>query len=349
MSARSLPAAIKRIVARVTVSITVVFALLFLLLTLLWRDRIPLNDIPVRVVQEEFINGPAVTVTWFGVTTLLFDDGETQILIDGFVSRPNLWQLLSGKPIDNDSAMINFFLNEYRIRRLAAIIPVHSHFDHAMDVGAIANRTSASILGSSSTAQIAAGANVPEDQIVVIADGAEYQFGQFTVMIIESNHAPIGWRGSVPLPGTIDSPLQMPAPFTAWREGSSYSLVISHPLGTTLVQGSGGIRDTALNDVDADFVMLGVSLLESLGRDYLEKYWQTTVTSTGAKTIIPIHFEDYTKPFGTIELVPRFLDDFSKTVGWLDELRRTWDTDSEILMPAFGVPIKLYPSELPEA
>lgn len=349
MHARTLQATIKRTVARITVSITVVFALLFLLLTLLWRDRIPLHEIPFRVAQEEFISEPAVTVTWFGVTTLLFDDGETQILIDGFVSRPGLWQLLSGKPVDNDSAMINFFLNEYRVRRLAAIIPVHSHFDHAMDVGAIANRTSASILGSSSTAQIAAGANVPEDQIVVIADGAEYQFGQFTVTIIQSNHAPVGWRGSVPLPGTIDSPLQTPAPFTAWREGNSYSLVISHPLGTTLVQGSGGIRDAALDDVDADFVMLGVSLLESLGRDYLEKYWQTTVTSTGAKTIIPIHFDDYTKPFGTIELVPRFLDDFSKTMAWLDELRRTWDTDSEILMPAFGVPIKLYPNDPPDA
>ena len=31
-----------------------------------------------------------VKVTFFGVSTLLFDDGETQILLDGFFSRPSI-------------------------------------------------------------------------------------------------------------------------------------------------------------------------------------------------------------------------------------------------------------------
>ena len=30
-----------------------------------------------------------LTITWYGVATLLFDDGETQVLIDGFFSRPS--------------------------------------------------------------------------------------------------------------------------------------------------------------------------------------------------------------------------------------------------------------------
>ena len=34
--------------------------------------------------------GAPVTVTWYGVTTLLFDDGDTKLLIDGFFSRADL-------------------------------------------------------------------------------------------------------------------------------------------------------------------------------------------------------------------------------------------------------------------
>lgn len=290
-----------------------------------------------------------VTLTWFGVTTMLFDDGETQILIDGFISRPTLFQILTGQPVDNDVAKINFFLNEYRIRRLAAIIPVHSHFDHAMDVGAIGNRSSASVLGSESTAQIARGASVPEDQIVVVEDGADYSFGQFTITFIESVHAPVGLRGSVPMPGTIDAPLSTPAPVKAWREGGSYSIVVSHPGGTTLVQGSGGILRSSLEDIRVDVVMLGVGMIESLGRDYVDRYWQATVTSTGATTVIPIHFDDFTKPFGTIELMPSFLDDFADTVMLLKEFRTNWDMETRLYLPVFGEPIALYPVSEPEA
>ena len=62
----------------------------------------------------------AVTVTWLGVTTLLFDDGDTQLLIDGFFSRPSLTDILLDRPVDNDAAIINYALDEFRMRRLAA-------------------------------------------------------------------------------------------------------------------------------------------------------------------------------------------------------------------------------------
>ena len=339
---------IERIAARVLLGMTAIVAFGFLVLTMLWRDRDSLDDIDIaQPPSVQSVDSP-VTVTWFGVTTLLFDDGETQILIDGFISRPTLFQLLTARSVDNDIATINYFLNEYRVRRLAAIIPVHSHYDHAMDVGAIGNRTSASILGSESTAQIARGAGVPEDQIVVVEDQGEYTFGQFTITFIESNHAPIGLRGSVPLPGTIDEPLTTPAPISAWRAGTSYSIVVSHPSGVTLVNGSGGIKESSLDDVKVDVVMLGTALIEGLGRDYVERYWHATVTSTGAATVLPIHFDDYTRAFGVVELLPTFLNDLSDTVDLLEELRRTWDSDTRLFLPVFGVPIPLYPVPDPE-
>ena len=291
----------------------------------------------------------SVTVTWFGVSTLLFDDGVTQVLIDGFFSRPSLADIVFDIPVQTDAAHINYVIDEYRLRRLAAIIPVHSHFDHAMDIGAIANRSSASILGSESTANVARGAGVPEDQIIVVETDVDYNFGDFTVRLIDSVHAPIGWGGATPLAGTIDAPLELPAPISAWREGASYTIVITHSQGTTLVNGSAGFLPGKLDQVRADVVMLGVWGLSNLGRDYVEQYWHALVTATGAQRVYPIHFGDYSQPFGEIEATPRVLDDFGDTAILLDDIRNVWDTSTRLYMPEFGKPIVLYPPATPEA
>ena len=315
----------------------------------LWRDRASISDIdwaPYPYIEPTI---DAVTMTWFGVTTVLFDDGETQILIDGFFSRPTVWDALLNRPVDSDAATINYVMDEFRMRRLAAIIPSQSHFDHAMDIGAIANRSSASILGSESSANIARGAGVPEDQIIVAIDRGQYRFGRFSVTMIEAPHAPIGWGGAVPVAGTIDEPLEPPATIWDYRENRSYSILVSHPHGTTLVHGSGGFAENGHIGIQADVVLLGVSMLDGLGRDYAEKYWQSIVTTTGAAHVIPVHFDDFTKPFGDVRLYPRFLDDLTRTAQWLERIGARWDSDAKLHLPEFGKAVVLYPRVEPEA
>lgn len=321
-----------------------------IIFVLLWRDRPSLDaiDWPEPTIASA-TTVDTVTVTWLGVTTLLFDDGETQILIDGFFSRPTLADILLRRPVDNDAPQINYAMNEFRMRRLAAIIPVHSHFDHAMDVGAIANRSSASILGSESTAQIARGAGVPEDQIIVVEGRKIFEFGKFRVTMHPSRHAPVGWRGSVPMDGTIDTPLKTPQPVSAWRMGGAYTIVIEHPQGVAVVQGSAGFTKYALRHVAADVVLLGVAQLDALGKDYAEVYWQHVVTATGSHSVYPIHFDDFTKPFGSIELPPKFIDNFEKTASWLEEFRRRWDSDTSLFMPEFGKPIAIFSQPVTES
>jgi L-ascorbate metabolism protein UlaG (beta-lactamase superfamily) len=330
-------------VKRVTATLAAIVVLLSIVAVLLWRDRPSLDaiDWPKPAVASA-MNPDAVTVTWLGVTTLLFDDSETQILIDGFFSRPTLTDLLLDLPVDNNAAQINYAMNEFRMRRLAAIIPVDSHFDHAMDIGEIANRSSASVIGTASTAEIARGAGVPEDQITVIEDNASFQFGNFKVTLRPTNHAPVGWRGAVPFDGIIEEPMTMPQPVSAWRMGGAVTIIIEHPQGTALIQGSASYKKYELQDVAADAVFLGVAQLDSLGRNYAELYWQHTVTATGSHSVYPIHFDDLTKPFGEVALSPRFADDFEKTAEWLGQFRNRWDNDASLFMPEFGKPIAIY-------
>lgn len=327
-------------VKRTALAIAVILIAAAIGLTWLWRERPSLDAIDWALAPEPADN--ALSATWLGVSTVLFDDGETQILIDGFFSRPSLADGILRRPVTNDAATINFALHEFRMRQLAAIIPVHSHFDHAMDVGAIAKRTSASVLGSESTANIARGAGVPDDQIVVVSAGEIYEFGEFRVRLLETRHAPVGWRGSVPMPGTIDEPLTMPQPVSAMRVGSVFSIVVEHPQGTTLVQGSSGFVEGALDGVDADLVLLGVFGVSTLGRDYAEKLWQAMVTTTGAAAVMPVHFDDFTRPFGEIVPAPRFLDDIEITAEWFEEFRDTWDQDTKLYKPEFGRKIAVY-------
>lgn len=328
---------------RAALTVTIILVVVSIAVVLLWRERPSLDAInwPAPALASA-ANSDAVTATWLGVATLLFDDGETQILIDGFFSRPSLADVVLRRPVDNDAAQINYAINEFRMRRLAAIIPVHSHFDHAMDVGAIANRSSASVLGSDSTAMVARGAGVPEDQITVVATATTFEFGNFRVTMRPIGHAPIGWRGSVPLDGVIEEPLTMPQPISAWRMGGGYTIIIEHPQGTALVQGSAAYKKYELQDIAADVVFLGVGQLDSLGREYAELYWQHTVTTTGSHSVYPIHFDDFTKPFGEVVLPPKIVDNFEKTAKWLTEFQHRWDSDTSLFMPEFGKPIAIF-------
>ena len=57
---------------------TAIVAFGLLILTMLWRDRDSLDDIDIARPPSVYDVDSPVTVTWFGVTTLLFDDGENQ-------------------------------------------------------------------------------------------------------------------------------------------------------------------------------------------------------------------------------------------------------------------------------
>lgn len=309
----------------------------------LWQDRHSIDDIgwPSAAVVSE--PGDMVTVTWLGVSTLLFDDRETQVLIDGNFTRLNPFEVALFLPVSSDVATINYALTAFRMNRVAAIVPAHSHFDHAMDVGHVANRTSAVILGSESTASVARGAQVPVDQYQILAEGEVRQFGDFTIRLLASRHAPIKPGGEGPwFPGTIDEPLAQPASVDNWKEGVVWSIFIGHPRGTTLIQASGGFIEGKLKGESADVVMLGIAGLVGLGKEYVRKLWNETIPVTGATRIIPVHHDDFTAPFGEVRLFPKSIDNIVLTAGWIDEIVKESDTEFTIELPPFGQAIPLY-------
>ncbi|MCY3811602.1 MAG: MBL fold metallo-hydrolase [Gammaproteobacteria bacterium] len=290
-----------------------------------------LPGVPVLAPPDE---APAVSVTWYGVTTLLFDDGETQILVDGFVSRPRFEDLDS--LAEPDTPRIEAMIESGAFRHVAMITPVHSHFDHAMDVGAVAVATGATVVGSESTANIARGAGVDEARIVVVEERHRQQFGEFTVEVIRSAHAPLV-NGGPPIPGTIDAPLTPPARIGDWKEGGSYTIVVEHPAGTALIQGSAGYVEGRLAGIAADVVYLGIGGLGSLGKDHAAAYFDEIVGPTAARCVVPIHWDDFTLPFGNIAWRGSIYD-----VEWLREFATARSPAAGLATLPFGEAVEAF-------
>jgi len=231
-----------------------------------------------------------LTVMFTGVATLLFDDGETAIMTDGFFTRIPQNALRSIRP-DRDA--IARSLQRAGVKTLAAVIPVHSHFDHALDSPIVAQETGALLVGSSSTANIGKGYGLPEARMRVVNFGESVAFGRFKVTFLNSSHLPTGYAT-----GPITGPLTVPNSASEFREGDCYSLLIEHEGRSILVQGSAGFVPGALNGRKADVVYLGIGGMGARGEPYRDAYWQEIVRSVGAKRVVPIHWDNFFIPLG---------------------------------------------------
>ena len=274
--------------------------------------RPDMSAFTARTTPSDGRQKPSLRVTFLGVSTLLFDDGETKILLDGFFTRPNSRQLFLEK-ISPDKAIISASLQRAGIDKLAAVIVNHSHYDHAMDSPEVALQTGAMLVGSESTANVGRGGGLPEARIAVRQPGESMGFGRFKVTLLQSRHVPSPFTG-----GEITSPLVPPARGNAYLEGTSFAILIEHDGRRLLVNASAGFLPGGFAGQHADVVFLGIGQLGKQSRAYMEAYWQELVTTTGARRVIPIHWDDFSSPLDQpLRPIPFLLDDMNASMQFL--------------------------------
>ncbi|WP_055399762.1 MULTISPECIES: MBL fold metallo-hydrolase [unclassified Mycobacterium] len=259
----------------------------------------------------------SLSVTWMGVATLLVDDGSSALLTDGYFSRPGLARVAAGK-VAPSPARVDGCLARAKVSRLQAVIPVHTHIDHALDSALVADRTGARLVGGRSAANVGRGYGLPEDRIVIAASGEPIALGAYDVTLVESHHCPPDR-----FPGTIDEPLTPPVKASAYRCGESWSTLVHHrPSGRRLlIQGSAGFVEGALAGRRADAVYLSVGQLGLQPRSYLTDYWNETVRAVGARRVILIHWDDFFRPLSKpLRALPYAGDDLDTSIEVLDEL-----------------------------
>jgi L-ascorbate metabolism protein UlaG (beta-lactamase superfamily) len=267
--------------------------------------------------------------TFMGVTTILIKDDDTAILIDGFYSRPGMLRTLLWK-IGPDSNRIQRALDRAKIGRVAVVLVAHAHYDHVLDSAVVAAKTGAILVGSESVANVGAGNGMPKSAIRVIKGGESLTYGRFSITPFRSLHSPCFW-----FPGTIQTPFHQPARVSAYKEGGSYSFLIVHPAQRILVHPSTNFIPGMYEHVRADIVFLGIGRLGKQDPEFAEEYWREVVQATGAKLVIPVHWDDLKGPVGASFLpAPALQDNFSAGMEMVEALAKR-DGVAVRLMPAF--------------
>lgn len=258
-----------------------------------------------------------LTVTWLGVSTLLLDDGASTLLTDGYFSRPSLAQVALGK-VSPSPARVDGCLARLKLTRLEAVVPVHTHIDHALDSALVADRTDARLVGGESAANVGRGYGLAEDRIVVAESGESIRLGAFDITLIKSRHSPPDR-----FPGEITAPVIPPVKASAYRCGEAWSTLVHHRPSDRrlLIQGSAGFVKGSLTGQHADVVYLGVGQLGLQAERYLVDYWTETVRTVGARRVVLIHWDDFFRPLSKpLRALPYAGDDLDVTLRVLSRL-----------------------------
>ena len=70
-------------------------------------------------------------ITFFGTTTLLFDDGRDQILFDAHFTRPSIEKYIHGAFVTTNTGLCDKLIDLHHIDRLRAIFISHTHHEKA--------------------------------------------------------------------------------------------------------------------------------------------------------------------------------------------------------------------------
>ena len=258
-----------------------------------------------------------LTVTWLGVSTLLIDDGTSAVMTDGFFSRPGLGRVGVGK-VSPSPARVDGCLARVGVTRLAAVVPVHTHFDHALDSALVADRTGAQLVGGESAANVGRGHGLAAERLVIADTGTPIRLGAFDITLVKSRHSPPDR-----FPGTIDQPVVPPVRAVAYRCGEAWSALIHHRSSgrRLLIQGSAGFVKGSLTGRRAEVVYLGVGQLGVQPESYVVDYWMETVRAVGARRVVLVHWDDFFRPLSKpLRALPYVADDLDVSVRVLSRL-----------------------------
>ena len=288
------------------------------------------------------------SVTWFGVTSILVDDGTTQVLIDGFFSRPkgSLLNRIAPDPKLLDPG----FLENYEIRDagctvpktnaercasadrtgLGLVVPAHAHFDHVLDAPLIAGLTGAPLFGGPSVERVAQATTAwfgdtidPIHRLTAsdtekLLSAAGLRVGSLTVGLIETPHA---HTPAAPIVGgETDADFSFPARKWSMKEGTNYAVWID--TGSTrllVIPSAGHISDELVSrGIEADTVFLGIGYAGRLTANEFKDFWTRSVPDVGATKVVLTHWDDMR---GMLDPNDPMVDLKPWRLFWLD---KTW-------------------------
>lgn len=260
------------------------------------------------------------------------------VLVDPYLTRAKYDGVESGDPTDTrpvynrfDTLFTDTEVVDAQIARADYILVQHSHPDHVMDVPYLANKTGAVVIGHESTINILRAYGVPDEQLITVRGGEDYDFGDISVRVIPGLHSPLGdkryYQSEI-----VDKGATRPLRISQLVEGGSLMFLVRIGGHEILTMGSMNYIEREVEGLRPDVALVGAA------PSHLEifEYTPRLMSALGYPGIvIPTHADNFRAPYGS---------DIAYRTEWVEafaEEVRLASPTSQVLIPRHLEPIRI--------
>jgi L-ascorbate metabolism protein UlaG (beta-lactamase superfamily) len=266
---------------------------------------------------------PGLELTWLGTAGFRLAYQGTVVWIDPYVTRLSLRDLVARRVVQPSAAAIAAWID-----RADAVLVGHTHFDHALDVPAIAQRFGARVYGGSSLARLMRIHGLAA-QAVTVAPHRDYEVGPFRFRFTPSRHSKLQLGLAVPYAGELTCEHVDELTPQRYRCGQVWGICIEVAGIRIYHQGSADLIDDAIRDRGVDLFLCGIA-----GRGFTPRYVERIVRALAPARIVPTHYDDFFRP---LDAPLRFSLNVDLT-GFADEVHRA-SRDLPVATLEVGAPI----------
>jgi L-ascorbate metabolism protein UlaG (beta-lactamase superfamily) len=221
--------------------------------------------------------GEPLALTYFGVAGWEIEGAGKIVLADPYFSRPRD----ANAPLVPDAAAIA----AHAPPRADVVLVGHSHYDHLLDASAVALRTGAQLLGSVSTTRVGKASGVPDDHLITVKGGEDFEMGGYSIRAIPSLHSAIGDKHI--FGGEIAPAPQLPMSQAGYQEGGTFAYLVRLGGRQVLVLDTANFIERELAGVHPDIAIIAPGL-----RGEIHDYTCRLLRVLGAPPIvIATHFD----------------------------------------------------------
>ncbi len=245
-------------------------------------------------------------LTWLGTAGFRLAYQGVVVWIDPYVTRLSLVDLVRRRVVPASQEAIGRWID-----RADAVLVGHTHFDHALDVPAIARRTGCNVYGSQSLGHLMQLHRLAPQAVVVEAH-RDYEVGPFKFHFVPSVHSKLALGLRIPYSGELTCDHVDELTPQAYRCGQVWGIWIEVAGMRFYHQGSADLLEDEIRDRDVDVFLCGIS-----GRGFTPNYVDRIVRKLAPKLIVPTHYDDFFRP---LEDKVQFSFNVNLT-GFADEVR----------------------------
>lgn len=245
--------------------------------------KIPAQHQPPQSWRVPVAPGSGLTLRSLGVSGFELTDGTTTVLLDPTPTRPDPVALITGT-IDADPE-----LGAKVCPKADVILVNHSHYDHALDVAAIAKRTGALVVGSQNTINLALSRGVQKDKTRVVHAGDQLTVGTFTIDVRGSRHTDI--VVSQPMSGVI-SPTAGALWFWSYALDETLSFRLAAAGTTVWFHPTSTYEPGELGGLPAKTLIVGVT-----GEKQTRAKVDGLLRESKPTRVLPTHYDNFFQPY----------------------------------------------------